>query len=69
MKRCAALAVSVFLGLSALVGAGETTASFKSGDETVSGFLATPEGKGPFPAVVVIHEWWGLNAWTKDEAR
>jgi carboxymethylenebutenolidase len=69
MKRCAAFAVSSFLGLSALSGAAETTASFKSGDDTVSGFLASPDGKGPFPAVIVIHEWWGLNPWTKDQAR
>lgn len=24
-------------------------------------YLSLPKGKGPFPAVVVIHEWWGLN--------
>lgn len=25
-------------------------------------YLSLPEGKqGPFPAVIVIHEWWGLN--------
>ena len=29
----------------------------------------TPEGKGPFPAVVVIQEWWGLDDWVKDQAR
>ena len=34
-----------------------------------SGFLVTPEGKGPFPAVVVIQEWWGLDDWVKDQAR
>ena len=28
-----------------------------------------PKGKGPFPAVVVIQEWWGLNDWVKDQAR
>src|SRR5262245_44340114 len=49
--------------------AGEENVSFKSGDESVSGLLVTPEGKGPFPAVVVIHEWWGLNDWVKDQAR
>lgn len=27
----------------------------------VAGYLATPAGEGPFPAVVLIHEWWGLN--------
>jgi Dienelactone hydrolase family len=30
--------------------------------------LYTPAGKGPFPALVVIHEWWGLNDWVKDQA-
>jgi carboxymethylenebutenolidase len=24
-------------------------------------YLSLPAGKPPFPAVVVIHEWWGLN--------
>lgn len=42
--------------------------SYKSGDETVNGILYTPQGKGPFPAVVVIHEWWGLNDWVKEQA-
>jgi carboxymethylenebutenolidase len=43
--------------------------TFKSGDEEIKGFLAEPEGKGPFPAVVVIQEWWGLNDWIKDNAK
>jgi len=42
--------------------------SYKSGDETVQGLLYTPEGKGPFPGIVVIHEWWGLNDWVKEQA-
>lgn len=25
------------------------------------GYLALPEGEGPHPAVLLIHEWWGLN--------
>jgi carboxymethylenebutenolidase len=24
-------------------------------------YLSLPAGPGPFPAIVVIHEWWGLN--------
>ncbi len=43
--------------------------TFKSGDEEVKGFVAEPAGKGPFPAVVVIQEWWGLNDWIKDNAK
>lgn len=44
------------------------TVSYKSGDETVQAMLYTPAGKGPFPALVVIHEWWGLNDWVKEQA-
>jgi carboxymethylenebutenolidase len=42
--------------------------SYKSGDETVNALLYTPPGKGPFPAIVVIHEYWGLNDWMKEQA-
>jgi carboxymethylenebutenolidase len=42
--------------------------SYKSGDETVQAILYTPSGQGPFPAIIVIHEWWGLNDWVKDQA-
>ncbi len=42
--------------------------SYKSGDETVNGVLYTPSGKGPFPGLIVIHEWWGLNDWVKEQA-
>src|SRR5271165_4514215 len=42
--------------------------TYKSGDETVNAILYTPQGKGPYPALVVIHEWYGLNDWVKEEA-
>ena len=45
------------------------TVSFKSGDETVNGFLAMPDGGGKHPAIIAIHEWWGLNDWVKDETQ
>jgi carboxymethylenebutenolidase len=44
------------------------TISYKSGDETVQGILYIPTGKGPFPAIIVIHEWWGLSDWVKEQA-
>ncbi len=42
--------------------------SYSSGADTVQAVLYTPKGKGPFPALVVIHEWWGLNDWVKEQA-
>jgi len=44
------------------------TVSYKSGDETVTGMMYQPAGKGRFPAIAVIHEWWGLNDWVKEQA-
>ncbi|GAB4439909.1 MAG: dienelactone hydrolase family protein [Anaerolineae bacterium] len=37
--------------------------------ETLMGYLAKPAGDGPFPGVIVIQEWWGLNEHIKDVAR
>jgi len=43
--------------------------SYQSGSETVHGYLATPSGAAAKkPSIVVIHEWWGLNDWTKKKA-
>src|SRR5947209_11448733 len=72
MKRAILVAVSVFLLAAAAAppcAAAEQTVTFKSGTESGSAFLVTPEGKGPFPAVIVIQEWWGLDDWIKDQAR
>src|SRR5690242_19946240 len=43
--------------------------SYSSGSARLEGFLARPEGDGPFPAVVVIHEIYGLNENIKDIAQ
>ena len=42
--------------------------SYKSGNDTVHAYLALPEGDGPFPGLIVIHEWWGLTNWIKNNA-
>ncbi len=39
-----------------------------SGEDTVSAYLSVPDGDGPFPALIVIHEWWGLDDWIKNRA-
>ena len=61
-------AACCFALLSTGFGATGKEVSYKSGDETVSGILYTPSGGGPFPGIVVIHEWWGLNDWVKEQA-
>ncbi|HUM06170.1 MAG TPA: dienelactone hydrolase family protein [Terriglobales bacterium] len=60
------LPLIVAISLSAFAAEGKSV-SYKSGDETVTGMLYTPAGKGPFPALIVIHEWWGLNDWVKEQ--
>lgn len=45
------------------------TVQFTSDNVTVQAFLARPAGAKEAPAVVVIHEWWGLNDHIKDIAR
>ena len=67
MKRIMVVSIVLLFSVAAFAADGKAV-SYKSGDETVQGVLYTPPGKGPFPAVVVIHEWWGLNDWVKDQA-
>lgn len=48
--------------------------SIPSGNETVGGLLYLPQGNLPqasakHPALIVIHEWWGLNDWIKQQAQ
>ena len=54
--------------MSSASAADSKTVSYKSGDETVQAILYTPAGKGPFPGIIVVHEWWGLNDWVKEQA-
>jgi len=67
MKRISAL-LAIFLFAISAFAADSKTVSYKSADETVQGVLYTPSGKGPFPGLIVVHEWWGLNDWVKDQA-
>jgi len=64
------LVVFVLLACCAVSAAAATgkSVSYKSGSDSVNAMLYTPAGKGPFPALVVIHEWWGLNDWVKQQA-
>jgi carboxymethylenebutenolidase len=75
MKRTASVAMALALwGIAA--GAAEPAGQnviisrgLEAGsDNALPGYLALPKGKGPFPAVIVVHEWWGLDDWVKQQA-
>jgi carboxymethylenebutenolidase len=38
-----------------------TDVRYLDGDTATIGYLAVPDGAGPFPALVIIHEWNGLQ--------
>ena len=67
MKSFFACSIILLLTLPALAVTSKDV-SYKSGAETVHAILYTPDGKGPFPGIVVVHEWWGLNDWVKEQA-
>jgi len=66
--KAALIVACVLVGVVSGFAAEGKPVSYKSGDETVQGMLYTPQGKGPFPALIVIHEWWGLDDWVKEQA-
>ncbi len=68
LMRVCLLVASMLAALATSFAATSKEVSYKSADETVNALLYTPAGKGPFPAIVVIHEWWGLNDWVKEQA-
>ncbi|MCC6974724.1 MAG: dienelactone hydrolase family protein [Anaerolineae bacterium] len=59
---------AIALGVPFLSGIGRVKAKTLSGQTTISTsrgalpvYLARPEGVGPFPSVIVCHNWYGLN--------
>lgn len=69
LSKIVLLACSVLMLACAAWGATGKDVSYKSGNEIVKGVLYTPPNPhGRLPALVVIHEFWGLNDWVKDQA-
>ena len=60
--------VPVLLVAFAATARAQQAVTFPSGDSTAQALLYLPQGPGPHPALIVIHEWWGLNDWIKQEA-
>ena len=44
------------------------TATSPPATDKVTGFLALPDGPNRHRAIILIHEWWGLNKWVKKQA-
>ena len=68
MKRLALLACLVFAVPSLFAASQPREVSFQSGNETVHGLLYLPSTPGPHAAIIVIHEWWGLVPWIKQQS-
>ena len=66
--RTLLFAMPVLLVVLALDARAQQAVTFPSGDSTAQGLLYLPQTAGPHPALIVIHEWWGLNDWVKQEA-
>lgn len=67
MKKFVLLSTLLALGLPSFA-ATPKEVTYKSGEDTVHALLYTPPGPGPFPGLIVIHEWFGLNDWVKEQA-
>jgi carboxymethylenebutenolidase len=69
MKSLRILFFAIPALLAAVAVSGQQLVTFPSGDAMAQGVLYLPQGAGPHPALIVIHEWWGLNDWIKQEAQ
>ena len=72
MRRIAILAAWIFFAIAPTAFAGSVKTqdvTFPSGSETIAGYLAAPDSPGKHPALVVLHEDWGLTEWVKAQTR
>ena len=60
-------ALFLFLAVPGQAFAAGSMVSLTQGSAKVNGYLAVPAGAGTHPGVVVVHEWWGLNDWVKQQ--
>lgn len=77
-RRRAVLIPQLLLGLALtslpLLAQSGQEVSIPSGADTVRALVYQPPGKfaqssGKHPGLIVIHEWWGLNDWVKQQAQ
>ena len=67
MKRIlAAIFLVTAVALPASAHAGRMI-SLTQDDQKLNGYLAVPKTQGTHAALVVVHEWWGLTDWVKEQ--
>jgi len=67
--RMILLLVTVFTTSFALAEVKGEEVSYKSGETTMKGYLVTDDAfTGKRPGVLVVHEWWGHNAYARKRA-
>jgi dienelactone hydrolase len=73
MKRLTGAIFALFVAALAITAEGKVVTEevpYTHGDVNLVGFLAYDDAvKDKRPAVLLVHEWWGLNEYAKDRAR
>lgn len=52
----------------AFTGAGTETIAYSDGHTDMKGFVAYPDNPEPRPAILIVHEWWGLDEYVMHRA-
>jgi len=69
MKTIICTLLCLCLALPALAAVEGTEVSYQAEGTTLKGYLArNPQLKSPHPGVLVVHEWWGHNAYARKRA-
>jgi len=69
MKRLLVLAIVLVWMVPARAAVRSGPVEYKQGDATLEGYLAYDDAlPGKRPAILIVHEWWGLNDYVKGRA-
>lgn len=64
-----ALTLLIGFGLTAHAGLKSETVTYKVGDQELTGYIVYDEAKkGKRPGIIVVHEWWGHDAYARQRA-